>query len=109
MKDLFEIDPSASAGALAVIVLVVFGVIMVVYPMFELNAATLFAVNSPIGPGAGQGAMGAAIATGTIIASVLAGCVASQIGFSSLAIITVVAAGGAGVLFLRNPPTTTSD
>jgi len=31
------------------------GVIMVVYPMFELNAATLAAVNSPIGAGAGQG------------------------------------------------------
>ena len=74
--------------------------------MFELNAATLAAVNSPIGAGAGQGAMGAAMALGTIIASVLAGWVAGQIGFSSLAMITLVAAGVAtviGVLFLRDP------
>ena len=133
MKDVFDIDPSASAGALSVIVLIsiplylvagkwtaaagpripfifsaavrtaaglgllllpkdagvlaliVFGMIMVVYPMFELNAATLAAVNSPIGAGAGQGAMGAAMALGTIIASVLAGWVAGQIGFSSQA------------------------
>lgn len=156
MKDVFDIDPSASAGALSVIVLVsiplylvagkwtaaagpripfifsaaaraaaglgllllpkdagtlalvVFGVIMVVYPMFELNAATLAAVNSPIGAGAGQGAMGAAMAFGTIVASVLGGWIAGQIGFSSLATITLIAAGAAtviGVLFLNSPDT----
>lgn len=92
-----------SAGGLA---LVVFGVIMIVYPMFELNAATLAAITSPIGPGAGQGATGAAMAFGTIVASVLAGWMASEIGYSSLAAITMVAAGAAfalGVLFLRPP------
>ena len=83
--------------------LVVFGLIMVVYPMFELNAATLAAVNSPIGAGAGQGVMGAAMALGTIIASVLAGWVAGQIGFSSLATITLVAAPLSRKLFVCNP------
>lgn len=87
--------------------LVVFGLIMVVYPLFELNAATLAAVTSPIGSGAGQGAMAGALALGTIIASVAAGWLADKVGFSSLAVITLVTAGAAlvlGVLFLRPAP-----
>lgn len=99
--------PSDAGGA----AVVVFGLVMLVYPLFELNAATLAAVTSPIGAGAGQGAVGAAIALGTIIASVLAGWVAGEVGFSSLAAITVAAAGSAtaiGFLFLR-PDTTSAD
>lgn len=78
--------------------LVVFGIVMVVYPLFELNAATLAAATSPIGPGGGQGAVGAAMAMGTIIAAVLAGWVADQIGFSALAAITLIAAGAATLI-----------
>ncbi len=152
MNAVFDISPSQSAGALAVIVLVsipiypvagrwtarsgprapflvsaaaraaagagllllpggaggvaliVFGIMMIVYPLFELNAATLAARTSPIGPGAGQGAVAAAFALGTIAASITAGWVADQIGYSSLATISLVSAGAAalvGVVALR--------
>lgn len=96
---LLLLPPDASIAAL-----LVFGVIMVVYPLFELNAATLAALTSPIGPGGGQGAMGAAMALGTILASVAAGWFASQVGFPSLAVITLAAGGAAllvGVVALR--------
>ncbi len=160
MQDAFGVDPTASAGALSIIVLisipiylvacrwtaksgprvpflvsgaaraaagagllllpsdagtgalVVFGIVMIVYPLFELNAATLAAATSPIGPGGGQGGVGAAMALGTIIASVLAGWVADQIGFTSLATITLIAAGGAtviGLIALRLPGETPTD
>lgn len=92
-----------SAGGVA---LVVFGIMMIVYPLFELNAATLAARTSPIGPGAGQGAVAAAFALGTIAASITAGWVADQIGYSSLATISLVSAGAAtliGVVALRPP------
>lgn len=91
--------------------LIVFGVVMLVFPMFELNAATLAASTSPIGPGGGQGGVGAAFALGTVTASVLAGWVADQIGFESLAAITMGAAAAAlviGLLFLKSPGSSAS-
>ncbi len=96
---LLILPPEASGAAL-----LAFGVIMVVYPLFELNAATLAALTSPIGPGGGQGVMGAAMALGTIIASVAAGWFAGQFGFASLAGITLAASGTAllvGIVALR--------
>lgn len=85
------------AGFLA---LVVFGIIMVAYPLFELSAATLAARTSPIGDGPGQGAVGAALALGAMLAAIVAGWLAEQFGFSSLAAITVVTASIALILGL---------
>lgn len=83
------------SGALA---LIVFAVIMIAYPLFELSAATLAARTSPIGDGPGQGAVGAALALGAMAAAIMAGWLAEAFGFASLAAVTVVAAAAA--LFL---------
>lgn len=86
--------------------LVAFGLIMLTYPFFELNAAILASKTSPIGQGAGQGGSMAAYAAGSIVGAIVAGWVAERLGFSSLAGITVVSAGAAtvfGVLLLRSP------
>ncbi len=90
------------SGALA---LVVFAFVMLTYSFFELGAAALAAQTSRIGAGAGQGALGGALALGTMAAAILAGWLAQQFGYPSLAIITAVATGAAvllGVLFLRD-------
>lgn len=91
----------ATAGVAA---LVVFALLMAVYPLFELNSAVLASANSPFGPGAGQGASGAALALGAVVAAIVAGWLAQQFGFASLAVIPLIAAGAAavlGVLMLR--------
>jgi sugar phosphate permease len=154
MQSVFDIDPSVSATALSVIMLIaiplylvagqwtakagprvpfivsaaarlvagvglflipqtagmvallLFGLMMISYPFFELNAALLASASSPIGQGAAQGASGAALALGEMIAAILAGWLATQFGFSSLASIVIIAAGAAtvlGMLLLRSP------
>ena len=85
--------PSESGAA----ALVVFALVMLAYPLLELSAATLAGRTSPIGAGAGQGAVGAAMALGTLVAAVLAGWIAQQFGFPSLAWIAL-AAGALAVL-----------
>lgn len=100
----------ALPGSAGMAALTVFGVIMVVYPLFELNAAVLASTTSPLGPGAGQGASGAALALGAVVAAIVAGWLAQQFGFASLACIPVLAAGAAavlGVTMLRAPSATT--
>jgi MFS family permease len=92
-----------SAGWLA---LVIFGLIMVAFPFFELTAAVLASKTSPIGQGAGQGGSMAAYALGSIIGAVVGGWLAERYGFASLAGVAVVAAGAAAVLglvFLKSP------
>lgn len=78
----------ATAGNAA---LVVFALVMLAYPLMELASATLAGRTSPIGTGAGQGAVGAAMALGTLVAAVLAGWIAQQMGFPALPWITIVA------------------
>lgn len=93
-------------GSAGLPALVAFGLIMAVYPFFELNAAVLASTTSPLGPSAGQGASGAALALGAVVAAIVAGWLADQFGFTSLATIPLVAAGAAtalGVLMLRSP------
>ena len=85
--------------------LIAYAFVMLVFPFFELNVATAAAQTSPIGAGAGQGAIGAAMALGTLFAAVLAGWLAEQFGFPTLPIVTAISAGSAlmlGALFLRN-------
>ncbi len=84
----------ADAGGTA---LVVFALVMLAYPLLELPAATLAGRTSPIGAGAGQGAVGASMALGTLLAAILAGWMAQQFGFPALAWIAVVAGGCAVV------------
>lgn len=86
--------------------LAVFALVMLTYSFFEMGSASLVAATSPLGPGAGQGALGGAMALGTMGAAVLAGWLAQQVGYHSLAAITVVCAGLAavlGVAILREP------
>lgn len=88
--------------------LVVFGLIMAVYPFFELNAAVLASSSSPLGPGAGQGACGAALALGAVVAAIAAGWMAQRFGFAALGGIPLIAGGAAaalGMLMLRSPDT----
>lgn len=94
-------------GEAGPIALVVFAVVLVTYPFFEMGSAALVARTSPIGAGAGQGALGAAMALGAMGAAVLAGWLAERFGYPSLALITAVAAGMAaviGAIFLRRTP-----
>ena len=86
--------------------LVVFALVMLTYSFFEMGSASLVAATSPIGPGAGQGALGGAMALGTMAAAVLAGWLADHVGYHALAVITVSAAGLAaalGITLLREP------
>lgn len=89
--------PSGSGGA----ALMVFALVMLAYPLLELSAATLAGRTSPIGAGAGQGAVGASMALGTLVAAVLAGWIAQQFGFPSLAWIAVAAGAIAVIPALR--------
>lgn len=94
----------SSAPALAPIAF--YGLIQLCYPFFELNASLLAARTSPIGAPAGQGALVAAQAAGVIVGMSLAGGVAANVGFSSLATITLVGSALAflvGVVVLRVP------
>jgi predicted MFS family arabinose efflux permease len=84
---------SAWVGAL-----ILFGVTMFVFPLFELTAAVLASKTSPIGHGAAQGGLMAAYALGSIVGAVLGGWMAEEYGFRSLAWIAVVASGAATVL-----------
>lgn len=93
-------------GSAGLAALMGFGVIMLTYPFFELNAAVLASKTSPIGQGAGQGASMAAYAVGSIVGAIVAGWLAERFGFASIALITAVSAGAAtifGALMLRSP------
>lgn len=81
--------PADSGGA----ALLVFALVMLAYPLLDLSSATLAGRTSPIGAGAGQGAVGAAMALGTLVAAVIAGWIAQQFGFPTLAWIAAVAGG----------------
>lgn len=81
--------PSTAGNA----ALVAFALVMLAYPLMDLASATLAGRTSPIGAGAGQGAVGAAMALGTLVAAVLAGWIAQQIGFPALPWITIIASG----------------
>lgn len=93
-------------GSAWLVALILFGITMFVFPLFELTAAVLASRTSPIGQGAAQGGSMAAYALGSIVGAVVAGWMADQYGFRSLAWIALVAAGAATVLgatFLRSP------
>lgn len=86
--------------------LLLFAITTFVFPLFELTAAVLASRTSPIGQGAAQGGSMAAYALGSIVGAIVAGWLADQYGFRSLAWIVLVAAGAAtvlGVALLRSP------
>ena len=95
---LLLLPPDASIAAL-----LVFGVIMVVYPLFELNAATLAALTSPIGPGGGQGGNAFAQAGASVLGAFIGGWAAEALGFASLGLIVGLLAGVGFVLALFIP------
>lgn len=86
--------------------LLLFGITMFVFPLFELTAAVLVSKTSPIGQGAAQGGSMAAYAMGSIVGAIVAGWMADTCGFGSLAWVAFVAAAAAtvlGVVLLRSP------
>lgn len=88
------------------VALILFGITMFVFPLFELTAAVLVSQTSPIGQGAAQGGSMAAYAMGSIVGAIVAGWMAEKFGFASLAWIVLVGAGAAtaiGVALLRSP------
>lgn len=62
-------------------------------PFTDLSFATLAAETSPIGVAAGQGALGGVLALGTLTAAAASGGMAEALGFASLPVGTVIAAG----------------
>ncbi len=75
-------DASQGVQTLA---LVLFGLMIVVYPFFEVNTSLIAAKTSPIGPGAAQGFQGGATQLAGIIGGFTAGWLANQAGFHTLA------------------------
>lgn len=98
---------SLNEGAsLQVLAMLLFGLMIVVYPYFEVNTSLIAARTSPIGPGAGQGFQGAATQAAGILGGFAAGWLASQLGYPVLAWVATglgVAAFVAGT-FLRVRP-----
>lgn len=75
-------DASQGVQTLA---LVLFGLMIVVYPFFEVNTSLIAAKTSPIGPGGGQGFQGGATQLAGIIGGFTAGWLANQAGYHTLA------------------------
>lgn len=65
--------------------MVIFGLMIVVYPFFEVNTSMIAVKTSPIGPGLGQGFQGGATQLAGIVGAFLAGWLANQAGFHTLA------------------------
>ena len=77
---------SLSGGdGLQVPAMVIFGLMIVVYPFFEVNTSLIAVKTSPIGPGLGQGFQGGATQLAGICGAFLAGWLANQAGFHTLA------------------------
>ena len=85
--------------------IVLYGLMITVYPFFEVNTSLIAARLSPIGVGGGQGLQGAATQGAGIIGGFAAGWLASELGFESLAWFSTGIAVAAMVLvfFLKLP------
>lgn len=96
-------DARSAAVQLGAIVL--YGLMITVYPFFEVNTSLIAARLSPIGVGGGQGLQGAATQGAGIIGGFAAGWLASELGFESLAWFSTGIAVAALVLvfFLKLP------
>ncbi len=75
----------AGGDGLQVPAMLLYGLMIVVYPFFEVNTSLIAAKTSPIGPGAGQGFQGGATNLAGILGAFLAGWLANQAGFDTLA------------------------
>ena len=65
--------------------MILFGIMIVMYPFFEVNTSLIAVKTSPIGPGGGQGFQGGATQLAGILGAFLAGWLANQAGFETLA------------------------
>jgi MFS family permease len=65
--------------------LLLYGLMIVVYPFFEVNTSLIAAKTSPIGPGGGQGFQGGATNLAGILGGFTAGWLANQAGYDTLA------------------------
>lgn len=95
----------AKSAAVQLGALVLYGLMITVYPFFEVNTSLIAARLSPIGVGGGQGLQGAATQGAGIIGGFAAGWLASELGFESLAWFSTGIAVAAMVLvfFLKLP------
>ena len=75
-------DASQGVQTLA---LVLFGLMIVVYPFFEVNTSLIAAKTSPVGPGGGQGFQGGATQLAGIMGGFTAGWLANQAGYQTTA------------------------
>ncbi len=97
----------ASSG-LQTLALVLYGLMIVVYPFFEVNTSLLAARMSPIGPGGGQGFQGGATNLAGIVGGFTAGWLANQAGYDTLAWLAMglgAAAFGLGFFLKADAPT----
>ena len=75
----------AGGDGVQVPAMLLFGVMIVMYPFFEVNTSLIAVKTSPIGPGGGQGFQGGATQLAGILGAFLAGWLANQAGFETLA------------------------
>jgi MFS family permease len=75
----------AGGDGLQIAAMLLYGLMIVVYPFFEVNTSLIAAKTSPIGPGAGQGFQGGATNLAGILGAFVAGWLANQAGFDTLA------------------------
>ena len=75
----------AGGDGLQIAAMLLYGLMIVVYPFFEVNTSLIAAKTSPIGPGAGQGFQGGATNLAGILGAFVAGWLANQAGYDTLA------------------------
>ena len=80
--------------------MVLFGIMIVMYPFFEVNTSLIAVKTSPIGPGGGQGFQGGATQLAGILGAFLAGWLANQAGFETLAWVATAVGVAAFVISL---------
>jgi MFS family permease len=87
----------------AIVPLAIYGAIVVALPLTDVTGALLAATTSPIGPGGGQGGYGFALAAAAIAGALMAGWVADELGYPSLALLVAILSAVALVLGVLLP------
>jgi len=80
-----SIDVGEAGEGVRTLALLLYGLMIVVYPFFEVNTSLIAAKTSPIGPGGGQGFQGGATQLAGIVGGFTAGWLADQAGYDTLA------------------------
>ncbi len=82
---IISIDIGDAGEGVQTVALLLYGLMIVVYPFFEVNTSLIAAKTSPVGPGGGQGFQGGATQLAGIVGGFTAGWLADQAGYDTLA------------------------